>query len=284
MHVERRFQSEDGLSLFFRDFNAVGAKKTPALCLPGLTRNSRDFIDLAARLSAQRRVLCPDFRGRGFSDYDPDYSNYKPPTYVGDVLRMLELEKIGKVVLIGTSLGGLMSMAIAALKPDLPLGIIINDIGPEVAPEGLARILDYVGAQPPVASWAEAVGQARETYGPWLPGLSDDEWLDMAKRGYRQDKTGAIRLDFDQKIGNAAREAGATPIDPWELFAALKPLPTLVLRGALSDLLSEEIFDRMAAAKPDLVRVTVPDRGHAPLLNEPLALAAIDAFLESLPG
>jgi pimeloyl-ACP methyl ester carboxylesterase len=282
-HDEKTWRSADGLTLYYRDFASEAGDATPIVCLPGLTRNSRDFIKLATHLSQTRRVICPDLRGRGFSDRDPNYLNYRPPTYVNDIFVLLERKRLSRIIVIGTSLGGLMAMIMAALKPDLLAGVILNDVGPEIAPQGLERILQYVGRQPPVASWDEAVAQAKETYGATLPGMSDAAWAAFARRGYREDETGRIRLDFDPGIGEAAREAGATLDDPWALFAALKPIPTLALRGAISDILSTDTFSRMAEIRPDLMRATIPHRGHVPLLDERESLAAIDEFLSRIP-
>jgi len=280
---DRYFSSADGLRLYYRDYPAAEGARLPVMCLPGLTRNCRDFEPVAARLQRTRRVLSPDLRGRGRSQYDPQWQNYHPGTYVGDLARLLADAGVERVVLLGTSLGGILSMLIAATAPQVPAAVILNDVGPEVAPEGLQRIAQYVGRHTPVDSWAEAAAQARATYGLALPDLSDDDWLAFARRSYVE-VDGVPRLDMDPMIGEAVRAApsGAAP-DLWPIYAALKPLPTLAIRGAMSDVLSEATFDRMAREKPDLERLTVPRRGHPPLLDEPECVAAIDQFLARLP-
>lgn len=277
----RFYESKDGLALFYRDY-AAERPGTPVLCLPGLTRNSRDFEDLAQRLCATRRVLAPDLRGRGFSQHDPEWRNYHPGTYVSDVFTLLEHTGVERVIVIGTSLGGLIAMVMAAQAPARLAGVVLNDIGPEIAPAGLARISAYTGRLPPVANWDEAVAQAQAVYGEWWPGLSDEQWLRMARRGYREDEHGVPRLDIDPAIGTAVRAAGPQSGDPWQAFDALREVPTLVLRGERSDILSGDTVAKMRRRKPDLVTVTVRNRGHVPLLDEPEALAAIERFVGDL--
>ncbi len=281
--IDRYFTSGDGLRLYYRDYPAAEPGRLPVLCLPGLTRNCRDFEISALRIQRTRRVLSPDLRGRGQSQHDPSFLNYHPGTYVGDLALLLKDAGVERAILLGTSLGGILSMLIAAGMPQVPAGVILNDVGPEVAPEGLQRIAQYVGRHAPVRDWAEAAAQARATYGLALPDLTDDDWLAMARRGYVE-VDGVPRLDMDPRIGDAVRAApaGAAP-DLWPLYAALKPVPTLAIRGELSDVLSVATFDRMQLEKPDLRRLTVPRRGHPPLLDEPECVSTIDEFLAQLP-
>ena len=278
---DRYYTSADGLSLHYRDYGS-GNPGTPVLCLPGLTRNGRDFADFAERIEDRRRVLTPDLRGRGHSDYDPDWGNYHPLTYIGDAWRLLDTLGINRVIVMGTSLGGLCGMAMSMQDNARIAGLIMNDIGPEIAPEGLSRVQDYTGRLPPVANWDEAVKQTREIYGVWLPGLSDDDWLKMAARAYRE-HDGVPRLDFDPNIGRAVREVGPQKGDPWEYFRTLAETPVTVLWGVDSDILTRDICDRMLAVKPDLNVVPVANRGHVPLLDEPECIAAIDLMLEAVP-
>ena len=273
------YQSTDGLNLFYRDFGGQN-DGTPVICLPGLTRNSRDFEDLAASLSNRRRVLTLDFRGRGFSDHDPTWQNYHPGTYVDDVWTLLDSLDIHKVIVVGTSLGGLCAMLMATQHRERLAGVVMNDIGPEIGPDGLARIQEYTGRMPPVASWEEAAAQAKEIYGHWLPDLSDQAFDQLARRGYREDEDGVPQLDIDANIGRAVREVGPQKGDPWDLFDALKDIPTTLLWGTMSDILTEDIIKKMRARKPDLKVVPVPNRGHVPLLDEPECVAAIDEFLQ----
>jgi len=274
-------QSTDGLSIYYRDYGDEH-DRAPVICLPGLTRNSRDFDELAEHLADRRRVLTMDFRGRGFSEHDPNWANYHPGTYVADVWHLLDTLNVHRVVVIGTSLGGLCAMAMAAQHPERLAGVVLNDIGPEIHAPGLERIKQYTGRLPAIGSWDEAVEQARNTYGDWLPGLGDEDWLRMARKAYREDEHGVPRLDIDKNIGRAIREASDTTADAWAVFAALADIPTLLIWGEMSDILTQEIIDKMVAAKPDLAVVPVPNRGHVPLLDEPEALAAIDSFLDGM--
>jgi len=275
---DRYFQSTDGLRLHYRDYPAATGL-APVLCLPGLSRNCRDFEAIAPRIQRSRRVLGADLRGRGLSQHDPNWNNYHPGTYVADVAGLLADAGVERVIVLGTSLGGIIAMIMAATMPQRLAGAILNDVGPEIAPEGLKRISSYVGKASPVGSWSEAVAQVRATYGLAWPTATDEDWLVFARRGYRE-VDGVPRLDMDPMIGEAVRAApsGAAP-DLWPLFSALRPLPVLALRGAISDVLSTETFDRMAREKPDLERVSVAGRGHPPMLDEPESVAAIDAFL-----
>lgn len=278
------FASADGLQLYYRDYPAAAPSPgLPVLCLPGLTRNSRDFEQLAVRLQRDRRVLCADLRGRGRSQHDPNWQNYHPGTYLADITGLLQDAGVERCVFFGTSLGGILTMLTAATQPQRVAAAILNDIGPEVDPVGLARIARYVGKAPPVHSWDEAVRVVRATYEFALPGLSDEQWVEYTRRSYT-DVDGVPRLDMDPNIGEAVRAAptAAAP-DLWPVFDTLQSVPTLVLRGESSDILSAMTLDRMQARKPDLARVEVPNRGHVPLLDEPEAVAAVDAFLARVP-
>jgi len=277
----RYYRSTDGLDLAYRHYGR-DADGLPVVCLPGITRNSRDFEDLAATLAARRPVICPDFRGRGFSAHDPEWRNYRPPTYVRDVLTLLDTLDVARAAFIGTSLGGLVSMLLADASRDRVAGIVLNDIGPVIGPEGLERIKGYIGRAAPVATWDEAVSQAKEIYEIAWPGLSAADWQRIVRRAYREDASGRPVLDMDPMVGDAARTVGTGIEDPWALFRGLAGLPLLVLRGETSDILTAGILADMQSALPDLEAVVVPDRGHVPLLDEPEALGAIESFLEAL--
>lgn len=276
------YASADGLRLYARIYEQAGIAAPAVICLPGLTRNSRDFEVLAPHLACRYRVLCPDLRGRGCSERDSSCQTYQPATYLTDVLALLKSLAILRVAIIGTSLGGLLAMMLAASKQDMVAGIILNDIGPEIDPAGLARIRGYAGQLPAVHTWAEAVMQLQSVYGHAWPGLDPATWLRLARRSYRENSSGNPVLDYDPGVGNALRSAPAQPADLWSLWAALGRVPALAIRGELSDILSPATFERMQREKADLVRQTVARRGHVPLLDEPDCLPAIDAFLAGL--
>ena len=269
----------DGLRLHFRDYPG-DASKPPLLCLPGLTRNVRDFAELAERYSPRFRVLALEFRGRGESDYDPIPSRYNPLTYAGDVLHLLDEQMIAEAVFVGTSLGGLVTMTIAGIAPQRIAAAIVNDIGPEISDAGIERIKSYVGKDVRFASWDEAAERLSANNSGVPAGWAHDDWVRMAKRTCRQEN-GQIRFDYDMAIAQPFNTAsGATPqVDMWPLFMALAQKPLLVVRGEFSDLLSAEAIDKMKHAAPNMRTAVVAGVGHAPELNEPEAAAAIDKFL-----
>jgi pimeloyl-ACP methyl ester carboxylesterase len=188
-----RWVSDDGLTLYSRVYDRAGSAARTVLCLHGLTRNSKDFEDLAEYLSPRYRVICPDLRGRGLSDYDTRWQNYKPAIYLADIAGLLKSLDIPRVSVIGTSLGGILGMLLPALLPGAITGLVLNDIGPEVDPVGIARIRSYAGKLPPVAGWDEAVAQLRLVFtGAW-PGLSGETWQRLARRNYRGNSGARVR-------------------------------------------------------------------------------------------
>ena len=272
------FTSPDGLKLHYRDYGDRLSKNVPVICLPGLTRNARDFEDLAEKLAPSRRVICFELRGRGDSQYDEDISNYQPNVYVADVLALMAAANVHKTVFIGTSLGGILTMALGPTRPGAIAGAILNDIGPELDPKGLARIGGYVGKMAPPNSWDEAVQQLKSANDGVYPAFSDQDWLLMAERTFNRDEAGNPSPAYDPKIGDALRSGGA-PADLWPAFKSLGQIPTLAIRGGISDLLSDEILQKMAAVHPKLETLTVPEVGHVPLLEREPSFGAIEAFL-----
>ncbi len=282
--AERFFASRDGLQLYFRDYSG-DASKVPVLCLHGLTRNSRDFAALAEHIAPARRVLVPDQRGRGRSQYDANWMNYHPGTYVSDMWTLLREQSIERVIVIGTSLGGLMAMLMAAARPLTIAGVVLNDIGPEIDPTGVARIQSYAGRLPPVRTWEDAAAQMKMTFGLAMPDYDEQRWLAFARNSYDEGGDGVPHLAADPKIGDAVRSIPPAPNATqgmWLAFGQLRNVPALALRGAHSDLLSAATFERMQREVPNLVAVTVTNRGHAPQLDEPQSLQAIDTFLAGL--
>ena len=276
-YEDRYFTVRDGLKLHFRDYPG-DAGKPPLLCLPGLSRNARDFAGLAERYSPRFRVLALEFRGRGLSEYDPIPARYVPPTYAHDVIELLDKLAIPQAIFVGTSLGGLVTMLMAVMAPGRIAAAILNDIGPEISDAGVDRIKTYVGSGQRFKSWDEAAEtiarnvQAFENY-------THDDWVRMARRNCREEN-GEIVFDYDMAIALPFNTPSAAPqFDMWPLFAALAQKPLLVIRGAKSDLLSAAAAEKMQAAAPNMKLAVVPGVGHAPELSEPEAVAAIDAFL-----
>ncbi len=275
---DRRFTSRDGLNLYFRDSGDPLSPQTSVLCLPGLTRNARDFAALAKRLSATRRVLCPDYRGRGHSDYDSNWRNYRPETYLDDIRHMLALAGIGRVVVIGTSMGGILAAGMAVAMPTALAGAVINDVGPEIGIRGLDRIVNYIRDAGPLPDWNAAVAKLRANF-PNLPAYSDGDWLKIAEATYRESHDGLLYPDWDVRLVNPLLENGTEGYNLMALFSALRALPVLLVRGERSDVLQADAFERMGRLLPAARRLTVPGVGHAPSLSEPLAQDALDEFL-----
>jgi len=275
------WHSEDGLRLYSRLYESArnGDNPRTVLCLHGLTRNSRDFEVLAPHLSSRYRVIAPDLRGRGLSDRDPNFQNYTPGTYVDDVLTLLGVTDTMRVAIIGTSLGGMLGMRLAYGNPERIIALVLNDIGPEIDPRGLERIKSYAGTLPNTRTWTEAIATSKQVYGDAWRGVADDKWLMLAHRGYRENAAGVIQIDADPMIGEVLRNAPAQG-DLWRAWHSLAGIPTLAIRGAHSDILSEATLARMQREKPDLEQLTVAQRGHSPLLDEPPCVNAIDAFLQ----
>jgi pimeloyl-ACP methyl ester carboxylesterase len=277
----------EGLRVYARDYAQEGAQsdRRPALlCLHGLTRNSADFEDLASTLCAHQRVIAVDQRGRGRSDYDPDPGNYNLLTYVADTFALLDDLQISEFGLIGTSMGGLMAMLMASQQPARIRSVVLNDVGPVVETAGIARIQNYVGKSDEITSWADAAALARANNGLAFPDLKDEDWLKFAARTFVEDEVGVPHLAYDAAISQplVQDQTSAVPADLWPVFDAMLDIPTLVIRGATSDILSAQTVAAMATRHHNLVSVEVPGRGHAPMLDEPAALEAVQAFLAAL--
>lgn len=281
-YTERSLRVPDGLSLFARDYAAVGGERgTPVLCLHGLTRNSADFDVLAARTAALgRRVIVPDMRGRGRSDNDPVPDRYRPNIYVSDCVAWLDALEISRAVFIGTSMGGIITMLAAVMALPRMEAAVLNDIGPEIDPRGVARIGSYVGKEGPFASWDEAIAAVSEAQRDNFPDRDNAFWQSFARRVMRE-RDGRVEFAYDPAIA-ATFGGGAPPASMVPLFEALAKVPVLVVRGALSDLLSAQGVETMKRIKPDLQYAEVPGVGHAPTLNESVSWNAIEKFLLSL--
>lgn len=278
---DRYFIVRDGLTLHYRDYPG-GADKPPLLCLHGLTRNARDWADFAERYSPRFRVLALDFRGRGGSDYDPVPARYNPLTYARDIIELLDQVALPQAVFVGTSLGGLVTMTIAATAPQRIAATILNDVGPDIAAGGVDRILTYVGKDKRFNSWDDAARAIAANNGAAFERYVHEDWVKMAKRNCREEN-GEIRFDYDMAIAEPFKTSGPTPhVDLWPFFAALGQKPLLVVRGEKSDLLTAATAARMCEVAPNMTLAVVPGVGHAPELNESEAVAAIDDFLPEL--
>lgn len=281
-YSEGEWTSADGLTLRYRDYPGR-ADRPPLLCIPGLTRNCRDFEPVAERFAGEWRVIAIDLRGRGQSDYARDPTSYMPMQYVADVAGLLDQAGLERVVAIGTSLGGVVTMLLAMTAPERIAAAVLNDIGPEIEAAGLARIRDYVGQGRSYPTWMHAARGLREQGGVAYPDLAVSDWLRLAKRLMVVGPGGRIAFDYDMKIAEPFnRPEGTTGFDMWPAFRALDGRPVLAVRGALSDILSVATLERMRGELRGLRTVTVPRVGHAPTLEEPVAQRGIAALLAKL--
>jgi len=279
------WRSADGLKLFARDYEQAGGK-LPVICIPGLTRNSRDFEDVAPAIAALgRRVLAVDLRGRGRSDRSADPRTYSPSTYARDMAALLASIGAPRAIFVGTSLGGLVTMTLAVQQPSLIGGAVLNDVGPEVSKAGLARIRAYAGKGAPVQTWEDAAAYVKRTNGVAFPDLPDAEWLTFARKLFR-DEGGKPVIDYDPNIARTA-----SPIVAWLATRLLWPAfrrlaktgPLLLVHGAQSDIIEADTIARMKRLAPHMQVTAVPRVGHAPMLTEPSARDAMAAFLKDAP-
>ncbi|MFC5344889.1 alpha/beta fold hydrolase [Brevundimonas staleyi] len=287
-YSERRWTSSDGLSLFARDYpGADGPAQLPVVAIHGLTRNSADFETIAPLIARSgRRVLALDVRGRGLSDRAGDPMTYQPPIYAKDVLGLLEAAGIERAVFLGTSMGGLITMAITALKSRVVAAAILNDIGPAVSPEGLARIASYSGQPVDTPTWAAAADYAKQINAVAFPEYADADWDAFARRIFKDGTEGSPILNYDPDISVPIKAAGAKALVPnlWPSFRRLaRKRPTLLIRGGTSDLLGADIADKMQKTAPEMRYAEIPGIGHAPMLDEPESKAAIFEFLKDVP-
>jgi len=283
------YSAADGLALFARDYGDTLSPWLPVVCLPGLTRTSRDFHALAAYLSTHRhrprRVVAFDYRGRGRSAWDKNPDGYNPVTEMGDVFDGMATLGIPRAVIVGTSRGGIIAMLMGVARPATVAGLIFNDVGPAIEPRGLARIKTYVGQTPTPDDWADAAHIQRRLHGGQFTAWDDADWDHFARLTYR-DADGRPLSDYDPAL--ASTFAGVEFDQPmpalWAEFRALKATPVLVLRGENSDLLSAETVTAMTTAHPNVETVTIPKEGHPPLLRNGQLLARVSAFITGLEG
>ena len=281
------YTSADGLRLYARDY-AHGQKRVQAsptiLCMHGLTRNSADFEDICSALAGRYRLIAADQRGRGLSAYDDDADNYNPLVYIEDMFLLLEKLDLSEIILMGTSMGGIMAMIMAARKPGLIKALIINDIGPEVGARGLDRLKEYVGKSVPVKTWDDAARLSAEINGIAFPDANDDYWRKFAKRTYREDRDGFPVLAYDPKIAVPLNDSNSDSAAPnlWPVFDQICDMPMLLIRGEHSDILEPDCVEKMKQKNTELQVSVIPKVGHAPMLSEPLAQTAIERFLSRL--
>jgi pimeloyl-ACP methyl ester carboxylesterase len=277
-YQDRYWNSPDGLRLHYRDYDGP-RDRPPILCIPGLTRNARDFAPVADHFAGEWRVLVVDLRGRGLSEHDPKPANYVPQTYAGDLLKLLDQLGIADAVFVGTSLGGIVTMVMAMRDAERIAGALLNDVGPEIDPRGLDRIGSYVGKASTYTSFDQLARDVAARNADTFPDYTPDQW-DAFVRCVASERGGKVEFDYDLAIANNFEASrGAPAADIWPYYRALAGRPVTLIRGELTDLLEAEVAERMAREIPDVELVTVPRVGHAPALDEPESLAAIERLL-----
>ena len=283
------FRSQDGLSLALRIFDSPISDRQPLLCLPGLSRNSRDFVALGRYFSRHpvepRRVIAVDYRGRGLSDSDPNWRNYRPVVEAQDVLAAAAVLGMERAILVGTSRGGIISMLIGALRPMLIAGVVLNDIGPVLEGRGLARIKAYLSNRHSAGSWDEAVALVRSVSEAQFPALSEADWRSVAAAYFGETRSG-LAPQYDPNLRRTVVDIDVTEKIPvlWPQFMSLANVPVMAIRGEHSDLLSPRTLADMAKRQPGLEQLTVSGQGHAPLLGDEATLQKILAFAGRCDG
>ncbi len=279
----------DGLTLFARDYGDRLSPWLPVVCLAGLTRNSRDFHELAVFLAGHhqrpRRVVAFDYRGRGRSQWDNDARHYNPLTELNDVLDGMARLGIARAAVVGTSRGGIIGMLMGVARPQSIAALVLNDIGPAIEARGLARIKSYVGGTPIPDDWADAARIQRRLHGGQFTAMDETDWEVFARLTYRDDD-GRPVSDYDPALAHTLRGIELDQPVPtmWDEFRALQAIPILVLRGENSDLLSPETVAAMRAAHPRLDDLVIADEGHAPLLRPGALFNRIAAFIADAEG
>lgn len=277
--TDRYWWSRDGIRLHCRDYPGR-EDRPPILCVAGLTRNARDFAELADRLAGEWRVIAIELRGRGESGYAKDPISYVPLTYAQDIEALIEELALPRFVIVGTSLGGIVTMLLSATGAERFAGAVLNDVGPVLDPAGLTRIRTYVGKSTSWPTWLHAARAIAANHAAVYPDWELPDWLGMAKRVCKLTSAGRVVYDYDMKIAEPFRlPGGETGFDLWPALQSLARTPTLIVRGGLSDLLSAATAEEMARRLPMAELVTLPRVGHAPTLDEPAARDAIDRLL-----
>ena len=284
---ELTWRSSDGLSLVGSDYGSHASGKLPVICIPGLTRNSRDFEEVAPWIASMgRRVIAVDLRGRGRSDRDPDPRRYRPPTYAADIVTLLDSIAAPRALFVGTSLGGIVTMTLASKHLDRLGGAVLNDVGPVIAKEGLVRISGYAGKPVTVKTWADAVAYAKQTGGIAFPGYTDADWGVFVRRIFKEGPDGVPVLECDPKVFQPMNPVLTWLITPlvWAMFRKLATSrKTLLVRGGISDVLSAETAARMRREAKEMAYVEVDNVGHAPMLTEPQAKEGLARFFSEAP-
>lgn len=284
--TDRYIFTSDSVRLHYRDYAGESSQRPTLLCLPGITRNARDFKAFAARFAPRYRVITVSFRGRGESGYAATPLSYVPLTYLQDISLLMDEAGLDKVVIVGTSLGGLVGLLLDVTQRKRITGLVLNDVGPEMEEAGLARVRTYLGRGGNWQSWLIAARDIARRQAEIYPDWTLDKWLTHAKRLCRVSREGRIIWDYDPEIAAPFNlpnnSSNSAALDLWLALESYRDRPVLSLRGELSDILSAGGQARMAERMPNLTAVTIPRVGHAPTLEEPQAVEALEQYLARL--
>ncbi|EDP66188.1 alpha/beta hydrolase fold protein [alpha proteobacterium BAL199] len=274
---ERFVTNRKGRRIFVADWGDPLDPRLPLLGLPGFARTAKDFAHIADRL-APRRLISLDYRGRGRSERESDWRAYDPRTLVADIQQVAIATGLHRFIAVGTSLGGILAMALAVVMPGALAGVVLNDVGPAAVPQGASYLIDYMGRDRPQSDWPDAIAELRQMI-PDLSLRTDEEWLAFAQNTFRRGDDGLLHVHWDPAVVKPLQHGTARATDLWPLFRALRPIPVLAIRGAVSMLLSAETFEQMGQIHPRMRQVTLDGVGHAPTLGEPPLTKALDDFL-----
>lgn len=278
--------AQDGLKLFAEDYGSSHKGQTPVICLPGLTRTARDFKELAIALSTDpkkpRRVLCIEYRGRGRSAWDSNPANYTPFTEVADLLAITTSLDISNAICVGTSRGGILTMILTAMRPNFIKGAVLNDIGAEIGHMGLLRLKQALKTRKMPQDWPTAINLVKQGLANQFTAFSNDDWKAYAEATFKN-VAGKPVLDFDHNLLKTldAWQPDNPPPSLWPQFKGLGKIPTLVIHGQNSDILTSDTLQNMKAEKTDLKIVEVPGEGHAPALHKTTLQKTID-FIQNI--
>ena len=281
IYEDKYWESDDGLRLHCRDYPGDDTK-LPVICVPGLTRNARDFAHLGEHVEGQRRIIMINLRGRGDSEYAKDSTSYHPKQYVSDIVKLMDEQKIPKAIFFGTSLGGIITMVMAKKYPEKVAAALLNDIGPETDKAGLERIASHVGQGRSYETWVHVARDIAAESKDIFPDYALNDWVAFAKKLYRMTSSGRIKSDYDMKIAEPFDSKGGGSEALWNALESMKDMPTMIVRGELSDLFSEKTAQDMLKVLNSGELVTIPRVGHAPTLEEPSALDAITSWLKRI--
>ncbi len=277
------YQSNDNLTLYARDYKNSHAAKT-IICMHGFTRNSADFEPLAQILSEKYRIIVPDQRGRGLSEYDSNTANYNPAKYIDDMFKLIQVLDLDEVHIIGTSMGAVVGMSMAAMQPKTVKSMVLNDLGPKVDGFGLKRILESMGIQPKINCWDDAVAHLKKINRLVYPDFTEEQWMGYTVNVFKENNDGVPVSTLDPGVSDLHKDfdVESSPMDLWPVFHSASACSFLVIRGEMSDVFSLSCFKELKQYDNVLNTYEVPRVGHAPLLDDKPTITVISKFFNNI--